>query len=55
VSVLLNPNIIDRAKWLFRDILPQFGSLVGDHAITNYYDKLRAYAIKRNPSLNSDD
>ena len=55
VSVLLNPNIVDRAKWLFRDILPQFGSLVGDHAITNYYDKLRAYAIKRNPSLNSDD
>ena len=23
--------------------------------ITNYYEKLRAYAIKRNPSLGSDD
>ena len=55
VSVLLNPNIVDRAKWLLRDILPQFGSLVGDHAIADYYEKLRAYAIKRDPSLGSDD
>ena len=55
VSVLSNPNIIDRAKWFIRDILPQFGSVTGDHSGDKYYEKLRAYAIKRNPDLVDGD
>jgi hypothetical protein len=51
VSVLRNPNILDRAKWFLRDALPQFGSVIGDHSSDAYYEKLRAYAIKRNPDL----
>ena len=51
VSVLRNPNILDRTKWFIRDALPQFGSVLGDHSRDVYYEKLRAYAMKRNPDL----